>query len=225
MLLVEAALGFIIGYLYASQLESLFHDWVNDAPGSRVTKWKSFHWILAPMIRTHFSHHTIHHCRTYRENYVTQFRSLQERVTLNQELLQFQHGREIIAAMYGNRFSFWGWVAFCAPLVPGPILAFGFWGAPAALGMLLAVSLPPIMSNFVHEYLHMPTERALAEAPWPISWFARTPYFRFIARHHFLHHRYLRFNFNLVVGADLWRGKFRRPSNRDCAEMERLGLK
>src|SRR2546428_58063 len=108
MSLLEVALGFSVGYVYASCLESYFHDKVNDAPKTRVDDWGKYPWIRAP--------------------------------------------------------------------------------------------------------------------PWPICWFARTSYFRFIARHHFLHHRYCRYNFNLVLGGDVWRGKYRRPSDRDWKEMKRLGL-
>jgi len=46
-----------------------------------------------------------------------------------------------------------------------------------------------------------------------------------MARNHYMHHRYVASNFNLVLGGDLLRGKYRVSSPADIAEMQRLGLR
>ena len=88
------------------------------------------------------------------------------------------------------------------------------------------MALPPLLSNWVHPYLHMSHERALSEAPPLLRWFLGTWYARAMARNHFIHHRYGgTSNFNLVLGADILRGVWRRASARDYEVMQRIGLR
>jgi hypothetical protein len=71
----------------------------------------------------------------------------------------------------------------------------------------------------------MPHERAVREAPTLTGWLLKRWYFRVMARNHFMHHRYVASNFNLVLGGDLLRGRWRKPQEKDLAEMMRVGLR
>ena len=108
------------------------------------------------------------------------------------------------------------------PAIPPPQLTLGAWGA---LGACLALTLPPLFSHFVHPYLHMRHEDAVNAAPPVTAWLLQRWYFLAMARNHYLHHRYVASNFNLVLGDDLLRGKYRVSSPADIFEMQRLGLR
>jgi hypothetical protein len=218
--------GFTLGYLYSTFAEAFIHEFISDAPRARVEMWKKrVPLLFAPMIRTNFSHHTIHHCSTYHDDHVTQFRSVEEKAALDAKLSQFPHGREVMGALYGNKFSFWGWVASCSPFIPVVGLAYWGFGAAFAAGAFVTLSFPPFMNNYMHKYTHMSYERATREAPLALRWFVKSPYMRAVTRHHFLHHRYSNRNFNMVLGSDWLRGKVRKPAPRDVDEMLRLGIR
>ena len=75
--------------------------------------------------------------------------------------------------------------------------------------------LHDLMWGVVHMQMHVPQENV---------WFAKTGYFRFISRHHFMHHRQTGKNYNVVLPfADFVLGRVatRRPS--DVRELLRLG--
>lgn len=223
--LVEVLAGFGGGYVYASVLESYFHQHVNDAPKRSVERWRRHPWLLKQLIETNYSHHIIHHVRTYRTDHVTQFDSPEHKATIDRELSRTSHGRAVMKAQYGAAFSPMGWVAFTAPLWPAATLAYVLLGPWVALGVAVAVALPPFLSAYVHPYLHLPYDAAIARSPWPLSLLLRTRYMRAVTRHHFLHHRYCNRNFNLLLGGDWLRGKVRTASPRDVAEMVRLGIR
>lgn len=217
--------GFTLGYIYSTFAEAFIHQYISDAPKAWLETWKKFPTLFAPMVRTNYSHHVIHHCSTYHVDHVTQFRDEQEKQKLDAKLSEFSHGREIMGAMYGNKFSFWGWVASCAPFIPGVFVAYVFLGVAGAAGAFLTLAFPPFMNNYMHKYTHMPYDVARAQAPAVLSWFISTRYMRAVTRHHFLHHRYCSKNFNMVLGSDWLRGRVRRPNERDIKEMIRIGIR
>jgi hypothetical protein len=113
---------------------------------------------------------------------------------------------------------------FIAPLLPAiPISHFAL-GPLATLGCCAALALPPLFSNFLHPYLHMPYSSAIHSAPWWLKPMTKTAYFRAMCTNHFPHHKYIASNFNLVLGADWIRGVARKPSAQDVEAMLRLGL-
>jgi hypothetical protein len=218
--------GTLVGYIAASWIESYMHQHVSDAPNKSVKRWERFPRVLGYLIRTRYSHHVVHHRRTFKQDHVTQFRSEEERAALDGELLgRGAHGRLILRSMYAVRLHGSGALVFIAPLLPAVPLTFFLLGPLGTLGACLSLALPPLFSHFIHPYLHMPHERAVREAPWLTAWLLRRWYFREMARNHFMHHRYVASNFNLVLGADHLRRVWRRPGSRDLDEMGRLGLR
>ena len=67
------------------------------------------------------------------------------------------------------------------------------------------LALPPLLSRCFRPYLHMPHQRALRQAPAVTAWLLERRYFRAMARSHFMHHRYMANNFNLLLGGDVLR--------------------
>ncbi len=220
------AVGLLGGYVVASLIESYMHQHVSDAPLKSLKRWQRHPRLFGYLIRTRYSHHVVHHCRTFKQDHVTQFRSDEERAALDADLTtRGRHGQIVLRSNYAVRLHGSGALVFVAPLlpvVPLTALALGPW---ATVGACLSLALPPLFSHFVHPYLHMPHQRAIREAPLAVAWLLRRRYFRAMARNHFMHHRYVASNFNLVLGGDLLRGRHRKPSERDIAEMHRLGLR
>jgi hypothetical protein len=80
----------------------------------------------------------------------------------------------------------------------------GFDVGPEFVVTSVATSLMFIpVSKFIHPYLHMPRDQALASASPLMRWILQTRYVSFIARAHYGHHREVELNQNLVPLADL----------------------
>ncbi|WP_394821614.1 hypothetical protein [Pendulispora albinea] len=222
----QTVLGAALGYLAATLVESYAHHYISDARPRAVRKWQNYPRLFKYLIRTHYSHHSVHHLRTYRQDHVTQFRSDEERRVLDLELMERgAHGQIVMKSNYAVKLHGTGAFVFIAPLVPVlPViyLLFGPWGL---FGGFLTMSWPPLFSNYFHPYLHMPHDTAIAKAPRLISLLLRTRYGRAMARNHFMHHRYMNSNFNLMLGGDVLRGVARRPDQKDTLEMLRIGLR
>ncbi|MDH5545030.1 MAG: hypothetical protein OEZ43_05520 [Gammaproteobacteria bacterium] len=217
--------GFVIGYVVASYIESYMHQNVSDAQMKRVKKWKKHPKLFWYLIRTHYSHHVIHHVKTFKKDYVTQFRNEEEKLALDKELdTKGAHGEIIKKSRYAVKLHGSGSLVFVAPLLPAiPLFSYTL-GAWSLLGAVVALSLPPIFSNYIHQYLHMPHEKAINTAPPFIAWLLKTEYFKAVARNHFMHHRYMVGNFNLVLGGDILRGVNRKPTEQDIQRMIDIGL-
>ena len=218
--------GVAAGYLIGSLIESWMHQHVSDAPNRTVKFWGRHPRLFAYLLRTRFSHHVVHHRRTFKQDFVTQFRSAQEKAMLDADLAsRGAHGRIIYRSHYAVRLHGSGSLVFIAPLlpvIPLTLLTLGAWGT---VGACAALSLPPLFSHFIHPYLHLPHVRAVREAPAPTAWLLKRAYFRAMARNHYMHHRYVASNFNLVLGGDLLRRCYRKPSEKDLHDMQLLGLR
>ena len=69
--------------------------------------------------------------------------------------------------------------------------------------------------NLIHEEMHNPRPR----------WFARLPFFRFLQRYHWLHHKYPGKNYNVIFpGADFVFRKHAKCTPEDRAQMQAIGL-
>lgn len=223
---VHVLLGLALGYVIASYVESFMHEYVSDARPKAVRFWSRAPWLFRPLINTHYSHHTIHHVRTFRDGHVKMFRSEEEKEKLTGELLQRGwHGQVIIRGAYGTRLYGSGALVFVAPLIIFFPVFYLTLKPIAFLAGCVTLLLPPFMSHFVHPYLHQPFEQGQRTAPRWLAWFLRTAYGRAIYRNHFLHHRYGGVsNFNLVLGADVLRRRTRALTPRDLEVMAEIGM-
>ncbi len=101
--------GAILGYLIVSVAESFLHNNVQHGR-ARVRKfWEQHPTLMGSFSKAYFSHHIIHHSRTFRKNHVTQFRSQEEKARLDAELTGMR-GALIQRERYGLSLEeFAGW--------------------------------------------------------------------------------------------------------------------
>lgn len=154
-------------------------------------------WVykLLPDLRNQFKNHAVlHHGTYYRE---------------------FDHEPDPAGKTFNIRIL-WG-DSLRLIITFSPILV-GLWflvSQVSSLTFLAMILLHNLLWGVVHMQMHVPKENA---------WFAKTGYFRFISRHHFMHHRQTGKNYNVVLPfADFVLGRVavRRPS--DVRELLRLG--
>ncbi len=85
----------------------------------------------------------------------------------------------------------------------------------AALTFAGSVLIHNYVWGLVHMQMHVPQDNC---------WFAKTAYFRFISRHHFMHHQNTSKNYNVVLPfADFVLRRVKRPQPSDVRELLRLG--
>jgi hypothetical protein len=94
-------------------------------------------------------------------------------------------------------------------------LVLAFASIPGAIIFLGVVTLHHWIWNKIHLEMHKPEQRGFSK--WPI--------YKFLARHHYLHHRHQNRNFNVVFPfADYVCGTVAKPTAADTAEMIKLGM-
>ncbi|PKL75507.1 MAG: hypothetical protein CVV27_15005 [Candidatus Melainabacteria bacterium HGW-Melainabacteria-1] len=223
-ILVHILSGLLLGYLLLCISESASHrNFLHASP--RIRKfWQRIGLIGRYIHNSWYSHHVVHHYRTYRQNHVTQFRNQDEAAALEADLIR--RGKQQIALnSYGLRVgSLKEFIKYVYPHVPHYALLCYLGGPWFTLGALLPVLFYQWLAHYVHPYLHMNYAQALNTASPLMRPFLRSRYFRFLAQHHYLHHKYVHCNYNLLLGGDLvWRRQ-RFPSPQDYADMQALGL-
>jgi hypothetical protein len=220
----QIILGVLIGYLLVSVCESYFHRAIGHASPRLRLLWHRARRLGGFFLRAWYSHHVIHHLRTYRRDHVTQFSCPEEEERLRSGLVASGRGH-VVDQSYGVRVGGPGeFLRYVGPTLPVFIAACWLGGPWLTVGAALPLLVMPLVSEYVHPYVHMSHERALRDAPRFLRPLMATGYFRFIVRHHWLHHRYLDCNFNLLPGGDFLLGVHRRPSPQDMAEMAAIGL-
>lgn len=223
MNLLQFLIGFGAGYILASFVESFFHDHVHHARGKFLRLMKRFNLILDPFWQAYRSHTLIHHKETFRKDHVTQFTDSDHKEKVDQ-LLTDPSGKRIIEEKYGTIINWSSFFMFFGPPLPVIALARFFASDLFFAGFIIPFFIYPLFSMVFHQYLHMPYRIAIAKAPFGVGWFLKTRYMKFIWRHHWVHHRYPRYNFNLLFVGDLIRGVYRKPNKQDLAEMKSLGI-
>jgi len=224
VILIHILSGVLLGYVLLCISESASHRHLLHA-SSRIRKfWQRIGWLGSYIHNSWYSHHVVHHYRTFRQDHVTQFSRPEEELALRADLTQ-RGKKQIALNSYGLRVgSPKEWVKYVFPHVPHYALFCYLGGGWLTLGALLPVLFYQWLAHFAHPYLHMHYGLALQSASPLMRPFLRTAYFRFLAQHHFLHHKYVHCNYNLLLGGDLlWRCQ-RWPSPQDYAEMQALGL-
>lgn len=233
--------GFSISYVVSTLIESILHHKVSDAPKRTLDFWMRYPRLFSIFIKANYSHHIIHHRKTFRKNYITQFEDEQEREALDAVLAaRGKHGKIIRKSRYAMTLQGSGALVFVLPFLPVTMLLFIVSPPTFAGAFAVATTLSPLLNNFIHPYLHMRHEDAIRRAPRGIAFLLKTAYFRKMVRHHYLHHKYVACNFNLLLGGDWMRQYFsgafsrrrveqkyrvlRLPSATDQEEMRKLGL-
>jgi hypothetical protein len=212
----------LFGYVVTSFLESWYHE--NLQHSSLTSRWGSVYNRLKPNAR--FSHTVIHHQKTFVRDHVTQFRSEEDRIAVEQ-FIDASTDATSAKAIREERFgTHWNTesIFLVVVVIWVPILLF----APL-FGRFIVFALLPVFpvlffSTFCHRYLHMKKSEALLECKdkWMMRWFLSSRYGSYLYHYHFMHHKYATCNFNFLIGGDFWRGKHRVPTEKDVVEMRKI---
>jgi len=101
-------------------------------------------------------------------------------------------------------------------LLLAPLHAFYLFVNPlGSLALVVMITLYMVAWNILHVEMHMPSNR----------WYFRQPLFRFLNRHHYMHHAHPRQNFNVVLPLpDYLLGTVARPTRAEREAMAAYGL-
>ncbi|MDR3613684.1 MAG: hypothetical protein P4L53_08955 [Candidatus Obscuribacterales bacterium] len=215
--------GLCLGYSIATFSESFFHHHIGHASPRLRRFWARHPFIGKPFLNAYYEHHTIHHARTFRKDFVTQFTSPEEEEKLYQSMPKDR--RDFIRKEeYGVTLKGFGIVMFVLPIVPSVpfiYLLFGLWVLLGALFPMFV--LYPLMSKWIHRMLHKADENLLHEC-WRIEiWVMNTLYMRTVLVDHYLHHEYVLCNFNLLRGGDYLRGYHRNANEKELLALRLIG--
>lgn len=221
--------GLLVGYIAVSACESFFHRTLGHASPALRQRCKAFGFLGRLILRAWYSHTVVHHHMTFRHHYLEQFSSDEEEHRLREKLIASGRGH-IIGQSYGLKVGpLIDYFLYVAPTLPVMALVFaagGLWldGYAFHVGALVPLVAMPLMSEFVHPLLHLSHDRAVQEAPALLRPLVRSRYFRFAARHHWLHHRHPQVNFNTMLAGDWLLGTAKAPTVDELEEMKALGL-
>jgi hypothetical protein len=222
--LLLAIAGLLLGYATVSLAESFLHRNMQHASRKLRDLCQRLGSAGKAVIRAHLSHTVVHHGRTYKKSHVQQFRSPEERVELDRWLVDRHAGERIIQEKYGLSLADTGVLWFIAPVLPLFALYTWLLPLPMTIGTLVFLVIYPCSSMFLHPYLHMTKEEAMRAASPSMRWLLGTRYVQFISRHHYLHHRYIHCNYNLLWLGDFVLGHHRRASQQDLDLMKEIGM-
>ena len=219
------AIGFVLGYLIITISESFFHRYIQHAP-KNVRRKHKYLWKLGSSLRqAWYSHHVVHHYKTFRHDFTVQFRTQEEKARLD-SYLNDQNMTEITETDYGVRIGpkVKYYLKYISPTLPIFTLACAIGGVTFSLGALIPLIMWPMLAEFVHPYLHMKYEDIRTEAPFYARLISKTTYFKWLAIHHWMHHRYEHCNYNLLLGGDMILGVQRFPRSSDWNDISEAGL-
>jgi hypothetical protein len=203
--MIHLILCFMIGFFISSYLESFYHD--------RLAHRKSI--INHPLFKnTRVSHEIIHHLKTFKKNHVTQFSSEDHKKDVDNylELKYPEIAQTVKEENYGTTPITSSSILFILPF----LFLIPFIKIKTILILFIPSIIPMILSVKIHKYMHMSYEKAMNEASPLIKLILQTSYIRKVWRHHWMHHKYMKYNFNLLLfGGDWIRGCYKNPSEHD----------
>jgi hypothetical protein len=222
---VDVISGLVSGYLTLSLCESFFHRTIQHADAAQRRLYKKLGPLGQALRDAWYSHHMVHHILTFRANHVTQFAHEDERAMLDaglkgrrfDDILQSKYG-----TILGSRPK--AYLRFIAPTLPIFSSVCYLGGAWFSIGAIVPLFGWVMLAQCIHPYLHMRRDDVIERGSFAIRALAQTGYFKYLARHHWLHHRYESCNYNLLLGGDHLLGVQRGASAEDLDEMRAIGL-
>ena len=102
IVLGHTVLGMVLGYIFFSIAESVIHKYILHANTRRRRFWDKLGYLGIYINNSWYSHHVVHHCKTFRTDHVTMFDSKQQEQELSDYLTK--NGKEqIVLNSYGLR--------------------------------------------------------------------------------------------------------------------------
>lgn len=221
---LQIILGITLGYILLSITESISHEKFLHATPQFRKRLDQLGTLGKYMNASWYSHHVVHHFKTFQKDYVTMFSSKEEEKKLEESLIRNGRGY-IVTDSYGLRIgSLHKKIQyFYTHIIQFSIMCYigGLW---FTLGALLPAFFYVWVAEYVHPYLHLSYDKALKQASPLMRIFIKTKYFTYLSRHHFIHHKYTECNYSLMLGGDLFWRTHRSANKEDLDEMKALGL-
>ncbi len=101
MIGLQFALGMVCGYFIISVCESFFHRTIQHAGEKLRRYYERTGWLGRSLLHAWYSHHVIHHFRTFQKDHVTQFSSANEKDKLD-AFLERTRREDIAECKYGT---------------------------------------------------------------------------------------------------------------------------
>jgi hypothetical protein len=216
--------GAVLGYILFSVFECMAHKYVLHAKRSTRNSWARLGSLGAYINDSWYAHHVIHHYKTFQTDHVTQFDSAQQEQELNQWLIA-RGKRSSVLSNHGLRVgNFLEKIRYLYPHLPWITVVCYLGGGEFAIGVLIPLFFYVWVAEHVHPNMHRPHQEAMRIASPLMKHLLNTRYFKALVRHHYLHHKFVDCNFNLMLGADWFLGCHRSPSKAELLEMSDLGL-
>ena len=219
----QLAIGLATSYLAATVSESYLHRTVGHATPRLRRFWARHPRLCGFLTRAHYRHAVVHHGLTFTRDHVTQFSDAADKDRVD-TIVAPRGDRLIKKERYGLTICLRGLLTYNVTILPIMLVIFWLCGPVACLGALPMTFAVPLLSMVVHPYLHLPHREAIRRAPRPVAFLLATSYFRAVARHHYIHHVYQCYNFNLLLGGDYLLGTHRRACPDDLHAMETIGI-
>lgn len=222
--LSQIILGIVLGYILFSITESIIHRYILHANERRREAWSKLGYLGVYINNSWYSHYVVHHCKTFKTDHVTMFDSKQQERELSDFLTK--NGKEqVVLNSCGLRVGgFYERIQYLYPHLLWLFAICYFGGGWFALGVLVPLFFYVWAAEYVHPYIHLPYNKAISTASPLMRLVIKNKYFKYLARHHYLHHKYINCNFNLMLGGDWFCGCHRSPSKKDLIEINNLGL-
>lgn len=175
-------------------------------------------WFAGSIVFMSFVEHAIHRRLMHRSNFLSKRFASYEKIFREHAILhhgtyykEFDHEPDD----YGRDLN------LHLSLGSGIVRTMPFWlllalvSIPGSVAFVSVLCIHHLTWNLIHEEMHKPKN----------SFFSNWPLYKFLARHHYLHHKYPGKNFNVVIPfADYVMGTHIRATAEDCAVMRKLGL-
>ena len=130
MIIVEEILtGLIVGYIVLCISESASHNYFLHGSHKIRKFWAKIGKIGKYILNSWYSHHVVHHYRTFKKDHITQFESKEAEIKLSEDL-KAMGKKQIVLNSYGLRVgSPKEWMKYLYPHLPHYILLcfFGGW--------------------------------------------------------------------------------------------------
>jgi len=170
-------------------------------------------WIVASIVLMSFVEHQVHQKLMHRRTFSLFYRAFHSHAGLHHS--EYKHTFADIPVLrgedHGIRLNLWEGALEALPVCL-IIWCISSVGAYMFMSMML---IHHFILNQIHLEMHMPRKRFFTS--WRV--------YKFLARHHFMHHKRQDRNFNVVFPfADYFFDTWAYPKPEDRSEMKRLGI-
>jgi len=188
---------FITSYFTATLWEHYLHKEILHARPKKAKKWSKYYRLLYKGV---YSHHVVHHKKTFQTNYHRQFDSQKQQQELDIHLIE-KFGQTNNRRKYGLTINtLWEYSMFMLPWFFMAPLVYLYFELYQFFIFTFTLMLPLLLSKYIHPFLHTDLENK--------SWIYNNFYTRKIYKTHKNHHQDDTKNFNLLLGGDWIMGSY-----------------